>query len=184
MAVANSKPVTADQLAGMSVEGRLELVRGEVVEMAPTGFEHGAIVAKLTMLMNHHATTRGLGKVVTGDVGFHLAKEPDLVRAPDIAFLTSDSIPTGLASRRFVEGAPVLVVEVVSPTDRASDIVERIDDYLDAGARLIWVVYPSRQQVVEYNSPGESRILRPGDRLDGGDILPGFSCPVDDIFAD
>ena len=129
MDVANSKPVTADQLAGMSAEGRLELVRGEVVEMAPTSFEHGAIVAKLTMLMNHHATTRGLGKVVTGDVGFHLAKEPDLVRAPDIAFLTSDSIPTGLASRRFVEGAPVLVVEVVSPTDRASDIVERIDDY-------------------------------------------------------
>ena len=78
----------------MSADGRLELVRGEVVERAPTGFEHGAIVAKLTMLMNHHATTRGLGKVVTGDVGFHLAKEPDLVRAPDIAFLTSDSIPT------------------------------------------------------------------------------------------
>ena len=83
-----------------------------------------------------------------------------------------------------MEGAPVLVVEVVSPTDRASDIVERIDDYLDAGARLIWVVYPSGQQVVEYNSPGESRILRPGDRLDGGDVLPGFSCPVDAIFAD
>ena len=74
MDVANSKPVTADQLAGMSADGRLELVRGEVVEMAPTGFEHGAIVAKLTMLMNHHATTRGLGRVVTGDVGFHLAK--------------------------------------------------------------------------------------------------------------
>ncbi len=68
MPVARSKPVTADELAAMSAEGRLELVRGEVVEIAPTGFEHGAIVAKLTMLMNHHATTRRLGKVVTGDV--------------------------------------------------------------------------------------------------------------------
>ena len=184
MTVARSKPVTADEFAGMPAEGRLELVRGEMVEKAPTGFEHGSIVAKLTMLMNHHATTQRLGKVVTGDVGFHFAKEPDLVRAPDIAFLASDSIPTGLASRRFVEGAPVLVVEVVSPTDRANDIVERVDDYLKAGARLIWVVYPSRQQVVEYNVPGESRILRPGDRLDGGDVFPGFSCPVGDIFAD
>ena len=184
MAVARSKPVTADELAAMSAEGRLELVRGELVEMAPTGFEHGAIVAKLTMLMNQYATTRRLGRVVTGDVGFHLAKDPDLVRAPDIAFLSFDSIPTGLATRRFVEGAPVLVIEVVSPTDRANDIIERVDDYLKAGTRLIWVVYPSRQQVVEYNSPGESRILRPGDRLDGGDVFAGFSCPVGDIFAD
>lgn len=184
MALTRSKPVTADEFAGRSAEGRLELVRGEVVEVAPTGFEHGAIVAKLTMMMNHHATTRRLGRVVTGDVGFHLAKEPDLVRAPDIAFLTSDSIPTGLASRLFVESPPVLVVEVVSPTDRANDIIERVDDYLKAGARLVWVVYPSRQQVVEYNSPGQSLILRPGDRLDGGDVFPGFSRPVGDIFAD
>ena len=184
MALARSKPVTADELANMSAEGRLELVRGEVVEMAPTGFEHGAIVAKLTMLMNYHATINRLGKVVTGDVGFHLSTEPDLVRAPDIAFLHSDSIPTGMASRRFVQGAPVLVAEVVSPTDRANDIVERVDDYLKAGTTLIWVVYPSRQQVVEYRPPGESRILRPYDRLDGGDVFPGFSCTVGDIFAD
>ena len=184
MAVARSKPVTADELAKISAEGRLELVREEVLEMAPSGFEHGAIVAKLTMLMNHHATTDRLGKVVTGDVGFLLSREPDLVRAPDIAFLASESIPTGLASRRFVESAPALVVEVVSPTDRANDIVERVDDYLKAGARIIWVVYPSSQQVVEYSSPGESRILRPGEMLDGGGVLPGFSCPVGDIFVD
>ncbi len=184
MALARSKPLTPDDLEQMSEEGRLELVRGEVLDRAPTGFEHGAIVAKLTMLMNHHATTRRLGKVVTGDVGFHLAEEPDLVRAPDVAFLPSDSVPTGLAGRRFVEGAPVVVVEVVSPTDRAVDIFERVDDYLNAGARIIWVVYPSLQQVVEYSSPGESRILRPGEKLDGGGVFPGFSCPVGDIFVD
>lgn len=184
MAVAGSRAVSADEFAGMSAEGRLELVRGEVVEMAPTGFEHGAIVAKLTTMMNQHAATRRLGKVVAGDVGFQLGRDPDLVRAPDIAFLASDSIPTGLASRRFVEGAPVLAIEVVSPNDRANDIIERVDDYLNAGARLIWVVYPSRQQVVEYNAPGEFLILRCGDTLTGSDILPGFSCPVADIFAD
>lgn len=184
MALARSKPVTADELANMSAEGRIELVRGEVVEMAPTGFEHGVIVAKLTMLMNHHATVHRLGKVVAGDVGFHLATEPDLVRAPDIALLHSDAIPIGMASRRFVQGAPHLVVEVVSPSDRANDIVERVDDYLKAGAKLVWVVYPSRQQVVEYNSQGQSLILRPGDSLDGGDVFKGFSYPVGDLFAD
>ncbi len=184
MAIAEKKLVTADELMQMSAEGRLELVRGEVIEMPPTGFEHGDIAAELAMLLRQYVIAHKLGKVVTADVGFHLQRDPDIVRAPDVAFVANDAIPTGEARSRFIQGPPTLAVEVVSPSDTASDIIERVEDYLRAGAKLVWVIYPSRQQVVEYRSLDQARILRAGDRLDGGDVIPGFSCAVGDIFGD
>ena len=175
---------TADQLLAMAGDGvRHELVDGEVRQMAPAGFEHGQVALSIGALVREHVRSRGLGVVVAAETGFRLGRDPDTVRAPDAAFVAADRLAGLGRLSGYLDLAPDLVVEVVSPSDRAADVVEKARAWLAAGTRLVWVVYPAQHLVVVHEPSGTARHLSGADRLDGGDVLPGFEVEVASVFA-
>src|SRR5208283_3813728 len=115
--------------------------------------------------------------------GFLLGRGPDTVRAPDIAFIHRDHLPPKVPEDAFWPGAPDLAVEVVSPNETYREVDEKARAWLAAGAQLVWVVNPLLQTVSVYRSDGTIVTLAARDELAGEDVLPGFSCRLDEIFA-
>lgn len=175
--------VTADELLRDYHEQRCELIEGKVCLMSPTGFGHGAIEVRLAHLLTSFVTQHHLGLIVSGEVGFVLQREPDTVLAPDVAFVTRDSVEAvGVVDKYFPE-APALAVEVVSPSDTAEAVDSKARRWLAAGTAAVWIVYPKGRSVTVYRSLENIRVLTEADELDGGDVLPGFKVTVSDIFA-
>jgi Uma2 family endonuclease len=127
--------VAAEELFGMPDDGwRYELRCGELIRMAPRGYQHGHFSSRLHLLLGAYVLAQGQGDVVTG-VGFRLTRDPDTVRAPDIAFVRADRLPAGELPVAYWEGAPDLAIEVISPSKAAEHVREKIEEYLRAGAR-------------------------------------------------
>lgn len=164
---------------------RRELVDGEVIEMAPVGGKHGQIVSRVDRLLRAHVEQHGGGEVLVGDVGFVLAlpNDPERVRAPDVAFISTQRLPEGKLPDTFVPGAPDLAVEVLSPSDNPVDVQQKVRDYLDAGSRLVWVIAPQAMTVTVYRADGSARLLRERETLEGEDVLPGLTISLADVFA-
>lgn len=169
---------TAEELLHAGDIGRCELVRGRLVMLAYRGGEDGAIAAEVGHRISTHVEPRGLGTVLAA-AGFVLARAPDTVRAPAVAFLRAGRA----GGAGYVEGAPDLAVEVVSPFDPPGHVREKVPEWLKAGAMAVWVVDPRARTVAVHEAGrkpctfGESEVLR------GGDILPGFELPVREIFG-
>ena len=175
---------TASELYEMPDDGfRYELVKGELRKMSPAGSEHGAIVINVTLLVGSHVKSNDLGVCFGAETGFKIASDPDTVRAPDLAFVSRERIPEGGIPKKFWEGAPDLAVEVVSPGDTYSEVEEKVEDWLEAGARAVWVLNPKRRSVSVYRSMTDVTHLSEDDELDGGDVVPGFRCKVSEIFV-
>ena len=175
-------PLTAEELLRHTLPGkRTELVRGAMRVREPAGFRHGEIAARLARVVGNHVDRHGLGIVLAAETGFTLARNPDTVRAPDVAFVSHerlpDTTPTG-----FAEFAPDLAVEVLSPGDRPGDVLGKVADWLDAGSALVWVVDPSARHVRVYRKDGSESIVEETDSLSGEDVLPGFVCTCELIF--
>ena len=150
--------------------------------MAPAGFEHSGIGVRIAVVLQNFVAPRNLGVVVGADAGFHIAHDPDTVRAPDAAFVRADRVGAK-HPRGFFQGAPDLAVEVVSPGDRASEVLAKVHEWLDAGCRTVWVVDPQTRTVSVHLSRREITVLQESDILGGGDLLPGFSVPVSELFS-
>ncbi len=162
---------------------RLELVDGEVIEVSPTTMLHGVIVTTVARMFDEFVRLHHLGIVASGDVGHVLRRGPDMVRAPDVSFVTWEHVPeSGLPERGFWEGSPTLAVEVVSPDDRATDVHAKVQHFLEAGTRRVWALWPSQRSVTVYDPNGGARELGPEAQLDGGGVLPGFAVRVGDLF--
>ncbi len=175
--------ITADELWQMKDDGfRYELVRGELIKMSPAGHRHGRIVLNLTGPLFQHVKAHNLGAVYAAETGFKLAGDPDVVRAPDAAFVRRERVEDVGQTEGFWPGAPDLVAEVVSPGDTYAEVEDKIADWLDAGTRLVVVVNPSTQTVALYQSRSDIRILTADDVLDGGEVVPNWTMPVRDIF--
>jgi Uma2 family endonuclease len=151
--------------------------------MAPAGGWHGRIETRFGRYIDIHVSENDLGTVFTGDTGFILARDPDIVRGPDIAFVRMDRLPPEEEQEGFLELAPDLAVEVISPSDRMSDVLDKVAEYLAAGTRLVVLVAPRRKELILYGADRSIRVLTMDDTFDGGDILPGFSLPVAAIFS-
>ena len=164
------------------VRGEVKLMRGEVQEMSPAGGNHGLIAGEIFGQLYAHVTAHNLGRVFAAETGFILQREPTTVRAPDAAFIARERIGDSRPERGFWPVAPDLAVEVMSPNDTAEDIESKIREYFAAGTRLIWVIYPQSRTIHVYPSPQRARILSAHDTLDGGELLPSFSCAVETIF--
>jgi Uma2 family endonuclease len=160
---------------------RLELDRGRLVREPGPGPRHGRVAFRVVDLLRREGEEKGRG-LVFFDTAFTLTSDPPTVRVPDVAFVTSGRIPEEGITDRFWELTPDLVVEVVSPSNRASDMQQKAVDYLDTGARSVWVVDPARRTVAVYRSRAEIRILVEGEILDGGDVLPDLEAPVATLF--
>ncbi len=169
--------VTADELLAMG-EGRRELIYGEVIEMAPTGFGHGRIEHEIDLHLGVFVQANGLGVICTGDTGFLLATDPDLVRAPDVAFVRRERV---VQTHKYYPGAPDLAVEVVSPGDSYTEVREKVEMWLAHGTVEVWVADPLRMTVQVFRK-GTEVTLNKGDEIDGGDLLPGFRLPLANIF--
>lgn len=170
---------------------RVELVRGRLVVREPPGMRHGQCAARIVMALGIYLERdrerRGaidtLGRVFTCDSGFTLARNPDTVRGPDVAYVSRDRwagpVPVG-----YGEFAPDIAIEIKSPTDRAGAVLAKVGDLLDAGSRLVWVINPSRQQVTVFSADGSQLVLGMQDALSGDEVLPGFALAVAELFAE
>ncbi|MGQ0549728.1 MAG: Uma2 family endonuclease [Armatimonadota bacterium] len=157
-----------------------ELVAGQVVELTPPGFRHGAIVMGLGQRLREHVTSNRLG-VVTSDAGFILSKDPPTVRAPDVAVVFAERVPSPIPAR-FFPGPPDLAVEVLSPDDRPAEMAARIADFLRAGCRAVWVVDPEAETLTVHTEQGATRYAA-HETLDGPPPLPAFRALIRDLLA-
>ncbi len=174
---------TAEDLTSMPEDGRRrELVNGKIIEMAPAGFEHGDVAAGIGAELRTHVHGNGLGRVLAAETGFLLSRSPDTVRAADAAFVAADRLPPPDRRAGFLEMAPDLAVEVVSPSDRAGAVLAKATAWLDAGSRAVWVVYPAARTVAVHSPGGHVQLLAGTDVVSGGDVVPGFEITVAALF--
>ena len=182
----HSRPVAnVEDLYRLPDDGRrYELIAGTVVSEPLPGFRHGRVVARIVSLLRAFAEAQGLGEVVTADTGFVLARGPDTLRGPDVAFVDNGRLPSASEESKAFEGAPDLAVEVVSPSNRPDEVHAKVADYLAAGTRLVWVVDPDpdRRTLTVYESLLAPRVLRAEDEVDGSDVLPGFRARVSELL--
>lgn len=156
-----------------------ELVRGEVIEMPPPGMLHGVTQSKIIWRIGSFVNT-GPGGILTCESGVITERHPDSVRGPDISYWTKDrlkEIPVG-----YVETAPDLIVEVLSPSNTTKQILEKLREYFAKGVRLVWVVSPEDRTLTSYRKPEEGRLLHETAMVTGEDVLPGFECRVSDLL--
>lgn len=176
--------MTAEELLHMPDDGfRHELVRGELKQMAPAGSEHGYVALNIGVSLGGYVKANGLGRVYAAETGFKLASDPDTVRAPDTAFVARGRVEAAGNVRGFWPGAPDLAVEVVSPGDAHTQVVEKALAWLEAGCRMVIVADPERRNVTVYRSREDIRILTGNDAVDGADVVPGWRLSLPDIFA-
>lgn len=174
--------MTADELLRISVRGKsTELIRGRLVVKEPPGFRHGVVASRIGSRIVEFVAAHKLGVAVAAETGFKLSSNPDTVRAPDAGFVSSerlpDPLPTGYAS------FPLdLAVEVLSPGDRAGEVLAKVSDWLTSGVRLVWVVDPERRVARVYRADGSESLVSAAEELDGEDVLPGFRCAIADLF--
>lgn len=173
--------MTADELLGRSSElGRCELVRGELIRMTPPGGTHGWLAAEIARHLGNAVEGSKLGRVY-GEVGFILERDPDTVRAPDVAFIATDRLAEA-DTPQYIPIAPDLAVEVNSPHDRAGEVAEKVGWWLRHGTRMVWVVDPRSRTVTSYLPDGSARVLQHDQTLGGGEVLPGVSLNLVDLF--
>jgi len=176
-----TSPMTAEQLLQMPDDGcKYELVAGELRVMSPTSLPHGKIALRIGRLLLDFAEEYDLGDVYV-EAGFVLQRDPDTVYGPDVSFLSKARLPQEGAPG-FYDGVPELAVEVLSPDDRASEVDEKIDNYLAAGCTEVWIANPLRQTITIYRSKKDIEVKTADDEITGGNFLPGFSCPVIEMF--
>ena len=174
--------ITAEELPIQQLpHKRTELVNGRMVVREPAGHRHGRIANKLAHLLTAYVEDLDLGVVYAAETGFVLSREPDTVRAPDVAFVVTERLPEP-ESTGYAELAPDLVAEVLSPDDRPGAMFAKVGDWLSAGTRLVWVVDPSRRQIRVYRRDGSQGVVAGSEALDGEDVIPGFLCPTDAVF--
>ncbi|HEX2282113.1 MAG TPA: Uma2 family endonuclease [Thermomicrobiales bacterium] len=176
-----STSVTASEFEQMPRDGHHdELIRGVLKRMPPTSSIHGLARRNLAFDLDLFLEEHGLGATVS-EVGLLLETDPDTVLGPDIAVMPVEYLPLS-DEGGFERRIPLLVVEVLSPSNRRGEINTKVEIYLRAGVRLVLVVDPKQRTVQARTSDGEIQLLTEADELTGGEVLPGFRTPVARIF--
>ena len=181
--VTTTRPMTAEELLNMPDDGfRYELVRGELRKMSPAGYVHGEYAASILISLGAQVKANRLGKVYAAGTGFKLESNPDHVRAPDAAFVQRERTEAVEDGPGYYPGAPDLVIEVISPSDRYTEVDEKVSDWLNAGAQAVVVVNPRGRVVRVHRSLTDVVVLTESDTLDVSDIVEGWQMPVREIF--
>lgn len=178
--------MTADEFAAFvhrpENDGKwFELVRGEVIELPPPTRPHGRVCMNAGFLLETYVRQRRKGYVTSNDAGVLLERDPDTVRGPDVA-LHEDAQRFEDIHPKYGEVPPVLAVEVLSPSDKATAVLRKTESYLRNGVKLVWVIDPEDKTVSVYRHDRSFDVFGPEQELSGGDILPSFSCKVADLF--
>ena len=147
----------------------------------PTGDAHGAIEANVAAELQAYAREKNLGKVRSGEVGIYVRRNPDTVRAADVLYISHERYALK-GSSVFLDVAPDLIVEILSPGDSWTEVTQKLRDYFAIGVRVVWVIDPAARTISAYRSLTDIREFTANDTLPGDDILPGFSLPVAGLF--
>ena len=183
MTTTAQKLFTADDLLQLDSEGfHGELIRGVLHETMPPGERHGVITADLTIVLGAFVKQHQIGRVTAGDVGVWIERDPDTVRGPDIAFFSTERMGAGPLRPGYSVAIPDLVVEIVSPSDKRREVYDKARMWLSHGVRLVWVVDPEARSVEVHQPQQPVKVIDESSQLDGADVLPGFTCPLSDIF--
>ncbi len=173
--------MTAEELLHLNVpDQRTELVRGRLVIREPAGDRHGRVAMNLTLRLGAHVERVQLGQLFAAETGFTLFRAPDTVRAPDVAFIGRERLPEPTTG--FLEVAPDLAVEVLSPSDGPGEVLAKVGDWLKAGTRLVWVIDPERRLARVYRADGSESSIPEWESLDGEDVVPVFRCQLGSIL--
>jgi Uma2 family endonuclease len=174
--------ITGEELLAMGDIGPCELIDGRIVPMSPTGGRHGFIELRLGAALSLFVQQRNLGWVMTGEVGIYTRHDPDRVRGADVVFLSRERWPDGLPES-FLEVAPDLVVEIMSPNDRWQEVRQKLAEYFAIGVRWVWIVEPENRTVLVCHSSTDLQQFGEADTLVGGGTLAGFSLALAELFA-
>ncbi len=201
--VVQQQHVTLEEFLALPDDGNLhELVRGEVRVMPPPkgrhGFVEAAIIAAIDRYLQERAQTLGwepeqglsarntlVGRVGSGEIGLQFAvpDDPTMVRGADIVFIPPEQLArVSWDEQDYFPAVPALVIEVISETDRASALAEKVQDYLAGGGRRVWCVYPDQRAIHIHDADAPTRVVR-GDGTITDELLPGFSLPLNLVFA-
>lgn len=173
--------MTAEELAQLPDDSMChELIKGELLTMPPPGDEHGAVIMNLTGPLYNHVKANNLGVLRAAETGFKLESNPDTVLAPDIAFIARDRVGERVLGYR--NGAPDLVVEVMSQWDSRPKAARKAALWLELGARSVWVVNPRQRTVEVCRAEGQKTLFHETDEL-VDHTVPGFRIKVSEIFA-
>ena len=182
-AAIEEKLVTGEELLAMGDIGRTELIDGRIVYMPPTSGGHGYFENGVGAFLDRFVRPRKLGWVLTGEVGIYIHRNPDTIRAADVAFVSraqTDERP----QRGFLNLAPELIVEIVSPGDLWQEFQQKIEDYFAIGVKWLWVVEPEQKVISVYHSPTVLKKFRMGDTLRGEGTLDGFELSLAELFEE
>jgi Uma2 family endonuclease len=176
------RPITGEMLFKLGDIGRTELVKGEIIFMSPTGHLHGFLESNFDRVLGAFVYEHKLGRVFVGEIGIYTQRNPDTVRAADVAFISRERW-SQVRSQSYLDVAPELVVEVLSPDDAWSEVMEKLEEYFASGVLAIWIADPKRQQVYVYHAMTEVQRFSTGDILADEKVLPGFGVAVAELFA-
>ena len=160
-----------------------ELVEGRLSTMPPSGPLASYVAMVIARILGNFVVEHRLGIVGGADFGVRLVRDPDTVRAADVAFFAAARLPTGGLPDTYWDLAPDLAVEVLSPHDRRGKVLQKVGEYLNAGTRLVWVVDPRRRTAVVYRADADPSILAEHGVLEGEDVVPGFALPLSSVWA-
>jgi len=177
-----TKTLTLEEFMALPDDGmRHELSEGKLVTMPPPPFLHALVVCNINRILMKYVDEKRIGGVFV-DAGYLLSRAPDrTVRQPDISYLIKDRLPSAMKSV-YCEGAPELAVEVVSPTDSAAELNRKVQQYLEAGSKEVWVAYPDTRSVHVHRPGGNTYRAAETDTLTS-DLFPGWSVRVAEFFA-
>jgi Uma2 family endonuclease len=174
--------LTAADFERLTFDHPAELVRGEVVEGPMPTSQHGAVCAMITAMLVAWARTHRAGVVFSNDSHIITERDPDTVRGPDCAYIRQERLPGGKLPPGVLQIPVDLAVEVLSPTDRWTEVLDKVLEYLRAGVTEVWVIDPEQKTVAVHRPTGAPLHFRAGDTLVRSDLLPGFAEPVADLF--
>ena len=154
--------------------------------MAPAGFEHGNISARGIYYLTRYAIESGRGRVQTSETGYCIRRDSRNVRAADFSFMSYARVPANEKPVVYLDIAPELVLEVMSPNDKAVEIEKKVQEWLDFGVLIVLVAYPDTKRLHVFRAGGELAVLTIDDTFDAGDVLPGafFTLRVKDLFGE
>ena len=178
-----AEPLTGRELAQMPDLGPCELIAGRIVRMSPTSWIHGRYVVRITNALSDFVTAHDLGEVHSGEVGIYTGRNPDTVRGADVLFISDERLAR-VSSQSYLDVAPELVVEVLSPGNRADDMGLKVYEYLNAGVGHVWVVEPMNHVVQIHGARGGGEARRETDVLRGEGLLEGFALPLSTLFGE
>jgi Uma2 family endonuclease len=183
MSTAVAAQCTADDLEYLCKgDGIFEIVYGELVELMPMGIHEILLGYTLTRFLDDFVKEHNWGRAFPDGARFRLARDPDLVRGPDVSFVQEVRIPVDLFEKGYMDIAPDFAVEVISDSNSFAEIEGKVTEYLAANVRLIWVINPGTRTAYIYTQDSIVRRVNENDELDGGEVIPGFKLRLIDLF--